>query len=140
MFREIIEEVKNMNKEQETLQKEQADLKENRVSLPDMKNIITEIPKLLERLNSKLTSDVEGKCHLKSEEIQNIVEPEGEGRRKKNRSIISNFVTTIDYFSWISPEPTEGMCMMCVSTSYLSNKRWEHIFTFSSIVHSSANL
>lgn len=78
MFREIIEEVKNMNKEQETLQKEQADLKENRVSLPDMKNIITEIPKLLERLNSKLTSDVEGKCHLKSEEIQNIVETEAE--------------------------------------------------------------
>lgn len=29
VFREIIEEVKNMNKEQETLQKEQADLKEN---------------------------------------------------------------------------------------------------------------
>lgn len=82
MFREIIEEVKNMNKEQETLQKEQADLKENRVSLPDMKNIITEIPKLLERLNSKLTSDVEGKCHPKSEEIQNIVETEEEGRRK----------------------------------------------------------
>lgn len=82
MFREITEEVKNMNKEQETLQKEQADLKENQANLPEMNNIITEISKLLERLSSKLTSDEEKKCHLKSEEIQNIVETEEEGRRK----------------------------------------------------------
>lgn len=57
--REIIEKVKNTNKEQEALQREQADLKENQVTRPEIKNILTGSLKLLERLSSSLTSDVE---------------------------------------------------------------------------------
>lgn len=49
VFREVIEPVENMNMEEQTLPKEQADLKENKVKLPEVKNIIIGVLKLLER-------------------------------------------------------------------------------------------
>lgn len=65
------------------LQKEQEIVKKNQVKLPEMKNTIIGILKLLERLKSRLSSGEEKKYDLEPKEIiQNIAERK-RGRGKK---------------------------------------------------------